>query len=106
MADFPAAMREQILPVINKTMVSPAAQGVVGLVMVHPHLQEMPAVPVCLDKDCQAHQAEMHPPPLPIGHWPLVAVEAAGAEQQPREDTALQLLVGQVVQVVRAISGL
>ena len=103
-ADFLALTRQQILQGINNKMVSPAAQEVVGLVMVHPHLQGSPVVPVWLDKDCQADQAELHLP-LPIGHCPVAVVEAAGAEMQVTEASALQLLVRVVVQAVRAIFG-
>lgn len=58
-ADFPALMRQEILPEMNNKMARPAAQEVVELVMVHPHLQEMPVVLLCQDKDLTAEQVEM-----------------------------------------------
>jgi hypothetical protein len=58
-ADFPAPMRQQILPVIHSKMARPEAQEAAVLVTVHPHLYQMAVAPACQDKDLTADQVEM-----------------------------------------------
>jgi hypothetical protein len=103
-AVFLAPMRQSTLPVINNKMARLVVQEGAVLVTVHPHLHQMAVVPVYLDKDCQAHQAEIHPPP-PIGQCPVAEAEAVEEELQVQDHSALQLLVQQVVQVVRVFFG-
>jgi len=103
-AVFLAQMRLVILPLINNKMDRRVVLAVVAPVMDRLHLQGLPVVPVYLDKDGQAHQAELHPP-LPIGQCPVAVAEAAVVEMQVQDHSALQLLVQQVVQVVRVFFG-